>query len=231
MNSSIKIKNIISNKNQKHIIKIDYKMVNNNYFILKNKKFMKNTTSSIIKKDEKENNSKISPPNSYSLIRINANNTDNEIPIESYIILDNYDYEESIKYDKRSFWRILYICLIAKENVINILFFKTPLDLQSMRICLFVFVYSCDLAFNTIFYSNEKISDKYYYDGDNLILFTIINNSIQSILSSLIIDFFRIYLPITKNIFYFLFFESLKQFFDLFLITNLFIKLKNSIIF
>ena len=54
---------------------------------------MKNTTSNIIKKDKKENNSKISPPNSYSLIRINANNTDNEIPIESYIILDNYDYE------------------------------------------------------------------------------------------------------------------------------------------
>ena len=41
------------------------------------------------------------------------------MPVESYIILDNYDYETAIKYDKRSFWRIFYIYLIAKENIIN----------------------------------------------------------------------------------------------------------------
>ena len=52
--------------------------------------------------------------------------------------------------------------------------------------CLFIFSYSCDLAFNTIFYSNEKISDKYHYKGDNLFLFTIINNLIISIISTII---------------------------------------------
>ena len=55
-----------------------------------------------------------------------------------------------------------------------------------MCICLFIFEYSCDLAFNTIFYSNENISYKYHYEGDNLILYMIVNNLIQSVLSSVI---------------------------------------------
>ena len=132
------------------------------------------------------NNKKITSKYRYSLIQIDANNFICKHQNESYIILDNYNYEIAIKYDKRSFWRIFYICILAKENIINILFFRTPLDLQSLRICLFIFVYSCDLAFNTIFYSNESISEKYHYEGNNLFLFTLVNNLIQSIISSII---------------------------------------------
>ena len=90
------------------------------------------------------------------------------------MILDIYDFKTAIKYEKRSFWKLLYICIIAKENIFNIILFKTPFDIQSIRICLFIFIYSCDLAFNTIFYSNENISDKYHYNGNNLYLFTLI---------------------------------------------------------
>ena len=122
----------------------------------------------------------------YSLVQIDANNTSNKIPPSSAFLLDNYDYESAILYDKRSFWRLCYICILAKENIINIIFFKTPLDLQSLRICLFIFSYSCDLAFNTIFYSNQNISDKYHYQGDNLFLFTIVNNLLQTFLSSVV---------------------------------------------
>ena len=124
--------------------------------------------------------------NKYSLIQIDANNSSNTKPLSSDIILDNYDYETAIKYDKRKFSRILYICLLGKDNIINIIFFKTPLDLQSVRICSFIFSYSCDLAFNAIFYTNEKISDKYHYNGNNIFLFTIINNSIISLISSVV---------------------------------------------
>ena len=66
------------------------------------------------------------------------------------------------------------------------LFFKTPLDIQSLRACLFIFNYSCDLAFNTIFFTNENISDKYHYHGNNLFLFTMINNLLQTIISSVV---------------------------------------------
>ena len=50
----------------------------------------------------------------------------------------------------------------------------------------FFFIYSCDLAFNTIFFSNENISEKYHYEGDNLFLFSLVNNLIQSIISSIV---------------------------------------------
>ena len=46
--------------------------------------------------------------------------------------------------------------------------------------------YSCDLALNTIFYSNQNISDKYHYQGNNLFFFTLVNNLIQSFISSLV---------------------------------------------
>ena len=51
------------------------------------------------------------------------------LPPNSNFILDIFDYEVAIKYDKRNFWRLFYICILAKENIINIMFFKTPLDL------------------------------------------------------------------------------------------------------
>ena len=68
----------------------------------------------------------------------------------------------------------------------NIIFFKTPLDLQQIHICLFIFNYSSDLAFNTIFYTNESISEKYHYEGKSVFMFSIVNNLVQNIFSSLI---------------------------------------------
>ena len=122
----------------------------------------------------------------YYLIQIDANNSpNNEEPPNSNILLDNYDYETAIIYDKRTFWRLFYICLIMKGNIMNITLYKNPLEVTSLRICLFIFIYSCDLAFNTIFYSNENISEKYHYQG-NLVFFSFVNNFIESVVSSII---------------------------------------------
>ena len=179
-----KKKNLNKHQSLKNsILLYNYKIVNKNYINVFNGKKRKNSMNNLRRQI---NNKKITSKYSYSLIQIDANNSICKQPNESYIILDNYNYEIAIKYDKRSFWRIFYICILAKENIINILFFRTPLDLQSLRICLFIFVYSCDLAFNTIFYSNESISEKYHYEGNNLFLFNLVNNLIQSIISSII---------------------------------------------
>ena len=119
----------------------------------------------------------------YHLIQINANNSKNNDPPESTFILDNYDFEEAIKFDKRKFCKIYYICLIAKENILNICLLNSPLELKSLRFCMFIFVYSCDFALNTLFYFNDNISDKYYYKGNQLFLFTLVNNISISIIS------------------------------------------------
>jgi hypothetical protein len=158
----------------------------NNYNKLKNE---------AINEDKKSINKQIKKPETgYFLIQIDANNSCKNIPLESYILLDNYNYKDAIKYDKRSFSRILLICILTKGNIINILFFRTPLDLLSLRIILFIFQYSCDLAFNAIFYSNESISEKYHYEGNNIFVFSIIYNNLQSLISYVISDLIVLFL-------------------------------------
>ena len=83
---------------------------------------------------------------------------------ESKYNLEIYSFENAILYDKRKFWRLYYICLLSQERLLNTFFLKSPFEIKSLRISLFIFNYSCDLALNSFFYSNEKISDKYHYN-------------------------------------------------------------------
>ena len=124
--------------------------------------------------------------NSYSLILINADNTGNHNPLKSNYILNNYDYDEAIKYEQRSFLRIYFIYLISKDNVLNIIFFNPPLELKPLRLCIFIFSYSCDLALNALFYLSDNISDKYHYTGPNKELYSIINNIAISLVSTIV---------------------------------------------
>ena len=164
-----------------NILLLDYKIINKNYINMgTNRKSAQKFNNNNMSKN------KISEKKDYFLIQIDANNTSNTKPKDSNIILDNYDYNQAIKFDKRNFCKIFYICVLAKENIINIFLFRTPLDITPLRICLFIFTYSCDLAFNTIFYSNDSISDKYHYTGKSIFLFSLFNNFLQSILSSIV---------------------------------------------
>jgi hypothetical protein len=124
-------------------------------------------------------------PGYYLLIQIDANNENKREPPESKYILNNYNYESAIKYDNRDFWRIYYIVLLSKENILSTFFFKSSLETQSLRLSLFIFNYSCDMALNALFYFNQKISDKYHYEGENLFFFTLVNNLVISISSTL----------------------------------------------
>ena len=120
------------------------------------------------------------------MIKIDAKNTVNYSSYESKYFLDNFDYEDAIIYDKRNFWRIYLICFFAKENIINTFFIYSPLDLKSIKLCNFIFIYSCDFALNTIFYFNQKISDKYYYKGNDIFWFNLLNNLTISFISFII---------------------------------------------
>ena len=119
----------------------------------------------------------------YPLILINANNTWSHT-LKSNYILTNYNYDEAIRFEERSFWRIFFIYLIAKENCLNLIFLKLPLELKPLRICLFIFSYASDFSLNALFYLTENISDKYRYKGNYKILFSLVNNITISIASS-----------------------------------------------
>ncbi len=177
-------------KKKQNIFIFNYKY-NNNYYKENN-----NSSKIILKKKniKKQSKSKAKTtklniekkfPGYYNLIQIDANNCKNNKPPDSNYILDNYNFEEAIKYESRDFWRIYFICLLSKENILNTFFFKTPLESQPIRISLFLFSYSFDFALNALFYLNEKISDKYHYEGDSLYLFIFVNNLTITIFSTL----------------------------------------------
>ena len=171
-----------------------------NYSNNKKKKLkLKDKKKSLILPKEKKKNSimlykskekkklKIAEKDSdYYLIRIDANNTINYSTYESKYFLDNFEYEEAIIYDKRTLWRLYIICLLAKENILSTFFLESPLELKSIKLIIFIFIYSCDLALNTLFYFSENISDKYNYKGDNIFWFNFMNNLTISFISFII---------------------------------------------
>ena len=54
-------------------------------------------------------------------------------------ISDNFNYNEAIMYENRSYCRIYFIILIRKENVLNMIFFNPPLEFKPIRFAIFIF--------------------------------------------------------------------------------------------
>jgi hypothetical protein len=174
----------INQNNAKYISKKSEKSLKNNYIINKRKKQRKHFK--IVKNPQiyKEN---------FSLILINANNINNYYPFESNYILNNYDYNEAIINEKRNFFRIFFIFIISKDDLLNLIFFNPPLELKPLRIIIFIFNYICDLSLNALFYLSDNISDQYRYKGKFRFFYTLINNLTIS-LSSTIIAFILLFI-------------------------------------
>ena len=124
-------------------------------------------------------------PGYYNLILVDLNKKKVEVPPVSKFVLNYYNYKQAIKYDMRDFWRIVFICMLHRQSILHTFFFKTDLEPQSLRICLFVFHYSCDFFLNALFYSTTKISERYQYEGDYLYFYSLVNNLTISLFSSL----------------------------------------------
>ena len=195
-----KDKNKINDKNPSFLL--NFKVMNKNYINVVGKKAKNTTQIENIKKEKKDKDKdkknkkfqtkKIKPkkikfsPKTYYLIQMDANNNTSIKPPNSNIILDNYQYETAIKYDLRDFFRILYICILTKEHIFNLILYRTPMNLKILHFSHFLFLFSCDLAFNSIFYSNQNISDKYNYEGENVYYFTMVNNIVETIFSTIV---------------------------------------------
>jgi hypothetical protein len=115
--------------------------------------------------------------NKYFLININLNLSSGGkyIPPESHIILNNYTFQEAVKYDLRQTCVIFYIFILSKQIVFHTFLYRSPIELFSLRLCQFLFIFSSDLALNAFFYFDNNISKK-YKANENLFLFTFSEN-------------------------------------------------------
>ena len=163
-----------------------------------NNNFSKNISLNIIQTqsiDDKINNNKnkkemkIDNKNlmEFNLININLLKNKDYTPRNSKRILNNYNFEEAIKYDRRDVCEIFYIYLLSKQVIFHTICFKSPLELLSLRLILLIFIISSDFALNAFFYFKDNISKK-FRKNKNLILFSF-NDNIGIIFLSTIIGF------------------------------------------
>jgi len=175
MGAIIKAKTSFRNKNSpKH------KFKKNISFLQKERK----SEIKLIRSPTETENNKIVD---FNIININLNRIKKDRPKDSLVILNNYTFEEAIQYDMRSVFEIFYIFLLSKQEIFHTFFFRSPLELFPLRLCLLIFILSSDLALNAFFYFDDNISKKYKY-VKGLFLFTFSNN-ITIILLSTIVGF------------------------------------------
>ena len=136
-----------------------------------------------------------------NIININIKNIKNRvfIPSESKHILNIYEFDEAIKYEKRSLCKIYFIFLISKQVIMHVFFYKSPIEPLPLRISLLISIFQFDFGLNAIFYTDDKIGEK-HKSGKSLITFALTDNLIVIILSTLIGYAFLIFFSNLNNI-------------------------------
>ena len=95
--------------------------------------------------NEKENKINL---NTFTLINMDINLSRNKkyIPPDSNIILNNYTFKQTVKYDKRETCVVFYIFALSKQIIFHTFLYRSPIELFPLRLCLFIFTISSDLV-------------------------------------------------------------------------------------
>ena len=152
-----------------------------------------------IGEEKNKNNEKKYDSFELNLINIDLNNIKEYTPKSSIHVLNNYTFEEAIKYDLRSVCLIFYIFLLSKQAAFHAFLYKSPLESFPLRLCFLIFLISSDLFLNAFFYLDDNISKKYKY-AKNLFLFAFSNNITVIIISILFGFFFMILFTNLSNL-------------------------------
>jgi len=181
---NLKEMNTLDENNENNEEEIKNKISNNNLPMIKATSKKKNK----IKMNDKDDNG-VNEDNNFGIIKLKINSDIKKYyPKDSNQSLHNYTFDEATKYDRRNIFRVFYIYLLSKQIIFRTFLQKSPLELFPLRLTLFIFMLSCDLALNALFYFNDNISKKYHY-ASNLFFFTFTNN-ITIIIYSTLISYF-----------------------------------------
>ena len=155
-----------------------------------------------LNKNNNKNNEKPDITDKFEINLININvkelNKGIYIPYESKHILNIYEFEEAVKYDKRGIFSLYYIFLILKQVIMHAFLYKSKIEPFPLRLSLLKFIFGSDLAMNAIFYTDDKISEL-HRSGKNLVTFAFTNNFVVIIIALLIGYFFLILLSNINN--------------------------------
>ena len=79
--------------------------------------------------------------------------------------LQNVDYEEAIKYDKRGYFKMYWGCLVDTQVIFGTFCSDNHLDLFAIKLSFFIFTFQISFFLNALFYTDEYISKSYNNNG------------------------------------------------------------------
>ena len=154
-------KDKILTNNNKVIIQINQNpiinIINNNIKIKKKKKHK----NKLIKENQKNSNS-ITKLNK---TKVTSNNKKLKIKKYNDYELNNLEYQEALKNDKRNF-SLLYISLVKTKHLLIFSFFQfNDYNSKTIKIYLFFFTFATNLIVSAMFYSDSTMHKIYIDDG------------------------------------------------------------------
>ena len=169
---------------------------NNN--LVKKKTFV-NSSISIYSKEIIDINGKKENPNIFNFSEfMEINNQHKNL---SDFELKELEYEEALKYDKRTFIQIYYANL-KRENIILFTFFQcNDYNLLYIKIARFIFLLATDMAMNVFFFSDESMH-KLFLSYGKYDFIQKIPQIVYTIIVSQILEIFLCYLTMTDKYIY-----------------------------
>ena len=182
-------KKIIFAKKYSKIINIQNPIININNQDKKDKKvktknFSKDKNSKANKKIKYLFNMETINEKNKNINKSKANK--NSIIFKSDDDLQELNYENAIKYDKRTYLRIYWAFLIDKQIILSTFFTKNYFSLFIIKLSFLVCTFQISFFLNAFFYTDEYISNAYHNDGI-LDFFSGLPKSIYSLLATMAI--------------------------------------------
>ena len=134
-----------------------------------------------------------------SILIFNKTKNDEEINQKySEFELDDLEYLEAIKYDKRTFFQF-FLCLVKREHLIVFTFiYCKDLNLLCIKLSLFIFSISLDMTTNMLFFNDDSMH-KIYLDYGKYNFVSQIPQIIYSTVISEVFDVFFKFLSLSEK--------------------------------
>ena len=148
-----------------------------------------NTDKNILNQNSKENNSRKSLNNDDDIkkndeIKLQVKNEN----LEDFE-LNNLEYENALKLDKRNFFRIYWSILKREHIIIFTFFFHNDYNFYYVKFEKFIFLLATDMAMNVFFFSDETMNKLYLSYGK----YDFVQNIPQIIYSKLVSNIIEVF--------------------------------------
>ena len=169
--------------------------------LVKKKTFV-NSNISIYSKNIFNVNGNKEIPDIFNFVSINeVNKVKRQFKNLSDYELTKLEYEEALKFDKRTFIQI-YFANLKRENIIIFTFFKCKdYNLLYIKLARFIFILATDMAMNVFFFSDESMH-KLFLNYGKYNFIQQIPQIIYSTIISQILEIFICYLIMTDKYIY-----------------------------